>query len=59
MNILVLGARVIGVELAKDLCDIFLNANFTAEERHQRRLKKITSIEQRYALQPVSKEKES
>lgn len=59
MNILVLGARIIGVELAKDLCDIFLNANFTAEERHQRRLKKIVSIEQRYALQPVSKEKQS
>jgi len=59
MNILVLGARIIGVELAKDLCDIFLKANFTAEERHQRRLRKITRIEQRYALQPVSKEKES
>ncbi len=59
MNILVLGARIIGVELAKDLCTIFLNARFTAEERHRRRLNKIISIEQRYALQPVIEEKKS
>ena len=59
MNVLVLGARIIGVELAKDLCTIFLNARFTAEERHQRRLNKIISIEQRYALQPVTEEKKS
>jgi RpiB/LacA/LacB family sugar-phosphate isomerase len=52
MNVLVLGSRVIGVELAKDLCTIFLNARFTGEERHQRRLKKVLSLEQRYALQP-------
>ena len=49
MNVLVLGARVIGVELAKDLCLIFLNARFTGEERHVRRLGKIESIEKRYA----------
>jgi ribose 5-phosphate isomerase B len=59
MNVLVLGARIIGVELAKDLCTIFLNAHFTAEERHRRRLNKIISIEQRYALQPVTEEKKS
>lgn len=52
MNVLVLGSRVIGVELAKDLCTIFLNASFTAEDRHQRRLNKVLSLEQRYALQP-------
>ena len=49
-NVLVLGARVIGTELAKDISLIFLNANFTAEERHQRRLKKILDIEKRYAV---------
>jgi ribose 5-phosphate isomerase B len=59
MNVLVLGARIIGVELAKDLCTIFLSARFTAEERHWRRLNKIISIEQRYALQPVTEEKKS
>lgn len=47
-NVLVLGARVIGTELAKDISLIFLNARFTAEERHQRRLKKILDIEKRY-----------
>ena len=49
VNVLVLGARIIGMELAKDLCLTFLNARFTGEERHQRRLGKIVSIEQRYA----------
>jgi ribose 5-phosphate isomerase B len=48
LNLLVLGARVIGVELAKDLCITFLNARFTNEERHRRRLEKIHALEQRY-----------
>src|SRR6202140_4471402 len=34
MNVLVLGARIIGVELARDLVSIFLRAAFTGEERH-------------------------
>src|ERR1041385_4075314 len=50
MNVLVLGSRVIGTELSKDLCITFINARFTGEERHVRRLKKIHSIEQRYSL---------
>ena len=50
MNILCLGARVVGVELAKDLVAAFLNASFTGEERHRRRLDKVASIERR-ALQ--------
>ena len=49
LNILVLGARVVADELAKDLCTIFLNARFTGEGRHQRRLAKIQAIEQRYS----------
>ena len=48
VNVLVLGARVIGVELAKELCLAFLNARFTGEERHQRRLNKVLAIEKRY-----------
>lgn len=59
MNILVLGARVIGEELAKDLCTNFLNARFTNEERHRRRLSKIGAIEQRYTPEPAGKEKQS
>ena len=58
MNVLVLGARVIGVELAKELCAAFLHARFTAEERHQRRLAKTLSIEQRYAATAAARKKE-
>jgi ribose 5-phosphate isomerase B len=57
MNVLVLGSRVIGPELAKDLCITFINARFTGEERHRRRLEKIHSIEQRYSPGSVAKEK--
>ncbi len=45
MNILCLGARVIGVELAKELITVFLMANFSGEERHRRRLGKVLTIE--------------
>jgi RpiB/LacA/LacB family sugar-phosphate isomerase len=47
-NLLVLGARVIGVELARALVDSFLAAKFTGEERHRRRVDKITALERRY-----------
>ena len=40
MNILVLGARIIGVELARELVDRFLAAKFNGEERHRRRVDK-------------------
>jgi ribose 5-phosphate isomerase B len=46
MNILVLGARVIGVELARELVRVFLEARFTHEERHERRLGKIKALEE-------------
>jgi RpiB/LacA/LacB family sugar-phosphate isomerase len=49
MNILVLGARVIGIELARELVKVFLAAKFSAEERHCRRLEKIKALEKRYA----------
>jgi ribose 5-phosphate isomerase B len=48
MNILVLGARVIGEELARELVRAFLAAKYTAEERHRRRLAKIKALEKRY-----------
>jgi|SRR5579872_640102 len=47
-NVLVLGSRIIGPELAKDLMRIFLEAQYTNEERHRRRLGKIAAIEQKY-----------
>ena len=48
MNILVLGARVIGVELERELVNTFLAANFNGEERHRRRIEKIKALEKRY-----------
>ncbi|HEY0003780.1 MAG TPA: ribose 5-phosphate isomerase B [Pyrinomonadaceae bacterium] len=44
-NVLCLGARVVGVELALDILRAFVRARFTGEERHQRRLVKISEIE--------------
>jgi len=48
MNVLVLGARIIGVELARELVRTFLAAKFTHEERHVRRVGKIKTLEKRY-----------
>lgn len=48
MNILVLGARVIGPELMPELLRAFANARFTGEDRHVRRLEKMKELEARY-----------
>ena len=47
MNVLVLGGRVIGIELAHELVRAFVNARFTGEARHLRRLAKMTALENR------------
>jgi ribose 5-phosphate isomerase B len=52
MNVLVLGARVIGSELAKDLVRTFIGAKFSGEERHRRRLAKVRAMEARYCIVP-------
>ena len=44
-NVLCLGARVIGEELALEIVRAFVAARFSGEERHRRRLKKIAEIE--------------
>ena len=46
MNVLCLGARIIGPELARELVRTFLAALFSGEERHRRRLAKVAAIEQ-------------
>jgi len=45
LNVLCLGGRIVGVALAADLVQAFLGAEFTGEERHSRRLKKILAAE--------------
>lgn len=50
MNVLTLGGRIIGVEVAKELVDAFLGAQFSRdEERHVRRVGKIKAIERDYS----------
>jgi ribose 5-phosphate isomerase B len=47
VNVLCLGARVTGPELARDILRAFAAASFTHEERHRRRLGKIDAIERK------------
>ncbi|HJR07792.1 MAG TPA: ribose 5-phosphate isomerase B [Pyrinomonadaceae bacterium] len=51
-NVLCLGARVVGVELALEIVRAFVNARFTGEERHRRRLNKVLDIERRETQAP-------
>ncbi len=45
VNVLCMGQRVIGIELAKEIVLSFLGANFSHEERHQRRLDKVNAFD--------------
>lgn len=45
MNVLCLGARIIGPALLPELVGAFLNAQFSSEERHRRRFGKIRNLE--------------
>lgn len=45
MNILCLGARIIGNEVAFELVNAFISATYSGEERHQRRLEKVLLME--------------
>ncbi len=47
MNVLVLGARIVGVSLATELVDAFLGATFSGDERHLRRMAKVARLEAR------------
>lgn len=48
INVLVLGSRVIGQEVAKDLTRAFLAARFSGDERHRRRLDLVKDLERRH-----------
>lgn len=49
MNVLVMGSRVVGVELARELVRHFLAARVSGEERHVRRRGKVQALEARFA----------
>ena len=53
VNVLCLGARVIGPALARELIEAFLRARFSGEERHVRRLGKIQAIEREFTSEPA------
>jgi ribose 5-phosphate isomerase B len=48
INILCLGARVVGHELAKEIVRVWLSSSFSGAERHIRRLAKIDEIEKEF-----------
>jgi ribose 5-phosphate isomerase B len=48
VNVLCLGARVVGPELAVDLVRTYLNARFSGAERHRRRLGKVAAFEEQF-----------
>jgi RpiB/LacA/LacB family sugar-phosphate isomerase len=48
MNVLVLGARVIGPAMAQEVIAAYIGAKFTNEERHLRRLNKVKALELRF-----------
>jgi len=47
-NVLCMGPRVIGEELALDIVRVWLNATFTKEDRHLKRLEKLKAIEKEF-----------
>lgn len=48
INVLIMGARVIGIETARELVRAYIGAEFTKEERHLRRLDKLSKLEEKY-----------
>lgn len=44
-NMLAMGQRVIGVEVMKEIVNVWVNTPFTQDERHQRRIDKIMAVE--------------
>jgi ribose 5-phosphate isomerase B len=59
MNVLCIGARVIGPELALEIVRAFVAARFTHAERHERRLAKMLAIEAGLAAEQAQKEAEA
>ena len=48
VNVLCMGERVIGIELARHIVDAFMGAEFSDAPRHRRRLEKVLDIEEEY-----------
>jgi ribose 5-phosphate isomerase B len=48
MNVLCLGARIIGPEVAREIARVFVSARYSGQERHERRIGKLKAIENRF-----------
>ncbi|MFQ5472015.1 MAG: ribose 5-phosphate isomerase B [Dehalococcoidia bacterium] len=48
MNVICMGSRIIGDELAREIVDAFVDARFMDKERYRRRLQKIRALEQNH-----------
>lgn len=46
-NMLAMGQRVIGVEVMKEIVNVFMETPFSQDERHQRRIEKLMAIEKK------------
>jgi ribose 5-phosphate isomerase B len=55
MNLICLGARVIGSALAVDLITVFMSAKFSGQERFRRRLGKVAAVEREGAPEESAK----
>src|SRR4029453_10872191 len=53
MNVLSLGARVVGLELAREIVEAFVRARFSGEERYVRRLAKVEAMERGDVEAPI------
>jgi ribose 5-phosphate isomerase B len=58
LNVLCLGARVVGTSLAHEIVRTFLGATYSGEARHQRRLDKVLAIESRFMTPKSANEAE-
>ena len=56
MNVLCLGERIIGIEVARDVVASFLGAEYSGDPRHERRLAKFRAVEARYLSTPGGEE---
>ena len=54
MNVLCLGARIVGDELAGEIVAAFMSAAFSGEDRHRRRLRKVLALEAEWTGRPAS-----
>jgi|SRR5580704_3253561 ribose 5-phosphate isomerase B len=56
MNVLTMGSRVVGNQLAFEIVRAYVGAVFSGEERHVRRLAKIRALEEKYSGASIKKE---